>query len=95
MTYGWLPHEVSTIRDALNRMPYFCEDCGSHKGKLTLAPDTHGIRFRTHHLATCPVLRNARSRRACDMMMRDFLYALGHWIPDYNDDTVGEHAACP
>lgn len=91
---GWLPPQWRVLRSALGSMHYFCADCGTHNA--VLRPDTvrwenvPGVQVR--HKSGCPVLRWARSRRACDDMLRDYLTAYV-FIADYGDEIVEHEAA--
>jgi hypothetical protein len=90
---NWFLREKKALEESLNRMPWFCGDCGSLAGKLILIPSKHQFRFIVHHEKTCPVLRNSRLRRACDDMLCDTLRAVGprYFMADYCDGTFGEH----
>src|SRR5437016_1436058 len=90
---GWLTSEVAILKDAMNRMPFFCADCGTTSASLRLDPSKPYFRVKVWHVPSCPVLRNTRSRRACDDMNRDILAMLGHFVSDYCDETVGGHSA--
>lgn len=76
------------LLDALRRMPFLCEDCGTRFIEITDSGPG-----RVHHQDSCPVLRgNARCRRACDDMIRARLTAFGRFVADYGDDPVHQGA---